>query len=109
MNAGMSASRKTMSNTPSQSKVQAPKEDRNPGEQKEMNLDNESSSQMTYPNQYSKSFLPKEQANRVEQQFEEENNSQINLNNQKKSHLNKNSQYDGIYYNQGGFSERPEN
>jgi len=58
-----------------------PKRDKSP-KREALNLDQEGQSQLTYPNQFAKSFLPQEQSQRIEHQMAQE------------------SHYDGIYFEQ---------
>ena len=73
MNAGMSASRKGLSQQDQQSErsgdpLRQPSTNRDASPQK--NLDHEGSSQLTYPNQHAQQFMPREQAQQLQQELE---------------------------------------
>ena len=72
MNAGMSASRKGLSQQDQQSErsgepIRQPSTNRDGSPQK--NLDHDGSSQLTYPNQHAQQFMPREQAQQLQQEM----------------------------------------
>ena len=76
MNAGMSASRKGLKNDDHKSEISDPHSSfRQPSSNNrdvspQKNLDNEGSSQLTYPNQHAQQFMPRDQAQQLERQMD---------------------------------------